>query len=65
MKNKQLLYIDQYGQQFIASTVKELCAKVGGSKASKMYVDMKDGSTKHIGYIIKGLWLRAYVPFYA
>ena len=64
MKNEQLLYIDQYGYKYMASTVKELCKQVGGTKASKMYIDTKEGETKHIEYIIKSHWLRAYSPVY-
>lgn len=68
MKGKQYLYIDQYDQKYIASTIKELKEKISPytkyPKVSKMYVDMKDGSTQHIGYIINGQWLRAYKPVY-
>ena len=37
MNGKRLLYIDQYGDTFFASTVKELREKVGGGRISKMY----------------------------
>lgn len=64
MNRKLLLFIDQYGTVFTASTVKELRKqiKMGGSRVSKMYVDTKDGKTKHIGYVIGGHWLQAFEP---
>lgn len=56
------LYIDQYGTQFYAATIKELRSKIGmgGSRVSKMYVDKKDGTTVHIGYVVGKHWLTAY-----
>lgn len=56
------LYVDQYGNHFYASTVKELRAQIRG-KCSKMYRDTKDGHILHIGYVIGDLWLTAYRPF--
>jgi len=58
------LFIDQYGQQFTASTIKDLRLqiKMGGSSVGKMYVDKKDGSVKHIGYVIGGHWLQEFAP---
>lgn len=44
MNGKPILYRDQYGQTVFAKTTRELKAKCGG-RLSKMYVDMKDGST--------------------
>jgi hypothetical protein len=59
-----MLYISQYGDKFYARTVKSLkednCLP---GKISKMYIDKKDGTTKHIGYVIGGLWLTAYTPY--
>ena len=62
MKKMLTLYIDQYGNKFYASTVKELRSQIGmgGSRVSKMYVDKKDGRTVQIGYVIGGHWLTAY-----
>ncbi len=57
------LYIDQWGNRWFAKTVKELCQKVGYSKARRMYVDKKDGSIKHIGYAVGPHWLTAYIPY--
>ncbi len=58
------LYVDQYGQRFYASTVKELRSQIGGggSRVGIMYVDRKDGSTARIGYVIGSHWLREYCP---
>ena len=65
MNSKTLLYMDQYGNTFTASTVKELREQIGmgGSRVSKMYTDLKDGSVAHIGYVIGGHWLQAFEPF--
>ena len=54
--------IDQYGQTYHSLTHprKELCEKLGRKHVEKMYVDKKDGSTKHVGYIINRLWLTLY-----
>lgn len=56
------LYIDQYGNKFWARTLKELRAQIPG-RCSKMYVDKKDGSTVHTGYVIGQHWLTAFVPW--
>ncbi len=39
---------------------KALLELFGKSKASKMYRDDDKGNSKHIGYVIGGLWLRLY-----
>ena len=39
---------------------KELLNRLGASKASKMYVDDKEGNTKHIGYVVNGRWFTFY-----
>lgn len=54
---------DQYGQTYHSlgkHPRKELLNRLGRRHASKMYCDFKDGSTKHIGYIIAGLWITIY-----
>lgn len=63
MRNK--LYIDQYGNRFMAKTVRELRKQIamGGSRVSCMYMDKKDGSTVQTGYVIGGHWLTAFVPY--
>lgn len=54
--------IDQYGQHYKIDKYprKELLGQLYAKHAEKMYVDTKDGNTKHIGYIINGLWLTVY-----
>jgi len=56
------LGIDQYGVSYRIDRYprKELAESVGGTNITKMYVDKIDGTTKHIGYIINGLWIRVY-----
>lgn len=49
-------FIDQYGKCHRAATVRELRQNLGG-RCSKMYVDKKDGTTVHIGYVVGQLWL--------
>ena len=55
--------IDQYGQHYDnlgkyprKALLKRLCRQ----HADKMYIDKVNGNTKHIGYIIGGLWLTLY-----
>jgi hypothetical protein len=55
--------IDQYGQHYDdlgKYPRKALIEKIGYRKAEKMYIDKKDGTTVHIGYIIGGLWITLY-----
>lgn len=56
------LYVDQWGNRFYARTVRELRSQIGmgGSRVSKMYVDRKDGTVAHTGYVIGPHWLTAY-----
>lgn len=63
MNGKTMLYLDQYGNTFFASTVKELREKVGGGRVSKMYVDLCSARPKHCGYVIGKHWLTAYAPY--
>lgn len=56
------LYIDQWGNTFFATTVKELCERVGYTKARRMYVSTKDGRDLHVGYVIGKHWLSKYTP---
>lgn len=62
MRGKRLLYVDQWGNRFSASTVRELRAKVGGGRVSRMFQDKKDGSTVQTGYVVGRHWLTAFVP---
>lgn len=54
--------IDQYGQTFhnLKHPRKDLMHKLCNQHCSKMYIDKKDGSSKHIGYVIGGHWLTVY-----
>ncbi len=57
------LAIDQYGQTYQIGNNpprKWLLEHLGASKADKMYADKKDGTVRHIGYVITGLWLRVF-----
>lgn len=53
------LYIDQWGNKWWAKTVRELRQAVGG-RLSKMYVDKKDGTPVHVGYVVGRHWCKAY-----
>lgn len=58
-----LMGIDQYGTKYTLKTDcprKELIEKLGIKHVDKMYIDTKGGDTKHIGYIIGGLWITLY-----
>jgi hypothetical protein len=60
---KSTIAIDQYGQHYDdlgKHPRKALLEKLGHSSAQKMYIDKKDGSTCHVGYIIGGLRLTIY-----
>ncbi len=56
------LYIDQRGAKWFARTVKELCMKIGRTKARKMYIDGVDGKSYHTGYVIGDHWCTCYTP---
>ena len=62
MRGKPMLYVDQYGDKFYASTVRELREKIGGGRVGKMYRDLKDGGTVHVGYVVGRHWCSAYAP---
>ena len=53
---------DQYGQHYRIDKYprKELLEQLGRKHANKMYVDLKDGGTRHIGYVIAGNWISVY-----
>lgn len=64
MNGKTFLYMDQFGNHFFARSVKDLRQQigVGKSRVSKMFQDMKDGQTVHVGYVIGRHWLRMFEP---
>ena len=39
---------------------RQLLAKLGASSVRKIYVDSKDGTTKHVGYIVGNEWFNVY-----
>lgn len=53
------LFVSQYGEKHVASSLKELREKCGGGKVSKMYRDKKDGRTMWTGYVIGPHWFTA------
>lgn len=59
---KYYMAIDQYNQTYheLRHPRKDLLERLGRSKASKMYIDRKDGSSVHVGYVIAGQWLTIY-----
>jgi hypothetical protein len=55
--------IDQHGATYRLDGKhprKALLEKLGATHASKMYVDLPDGKSQHIGYVVGGLWCRIY-----
>lgn len=58
-----LMGIDQYGNRYDdlgKYPRKALLEQLYSKHADKMYVDNKDGNTKHVGYIIAGFWITLY-----
>lgn len=54
---------DQYGHTYHNLGLhprKELLARLSRKSASRMFIDTKSGESKHIGYIIAGLWITIY-----
>lgn len=39
---------------------KGLLEKLGAKSCHKVYVDKKDGSAVHVGYIVRGRWFTVY-----
>jgi hypothetical protein len=55
--------IDQYGQIYHnlgQHPRKALMEKLGYKSADKMYVDKKDSSIAHVGYIVGGYWINLF-----
>jgi hypothetical protein len=62
MNNNMYIAVDQYNQTYHIATNhprKWLPEYLGSKRADKMFRDTKDGS-KHVGYVIKGLWLEIF-----
>ena len=62
MNGKPTLYIDQYGNKWMACTVNGLRKQIGGGRISKMYRDKTDGRVVHVGYVVGRHWCTAYQP---
>jgi hypothetical protein len=63
MAQANYIAVDQDGQMYHALGPyprKELLQRLGRRRASKMYIDTRDGRTLHVGYVIAGLWLTLY-----
>jgi hypothetical protein len=69
MAKKKIWYmgIDQYGNHYdgLLRPRKDLLNRLYRKHAEKMYIDKIDGTVKHVGYIIAGLWISLYevTPF--
>lgn len=63
MNGKLMLYKDQWGNTWLVRTVKDLCEKLGYSKAQPMYVDKLSGESVKIGYVVGPHWLQAFQPW--
>ncbi len=57
--NFKTLGIDQYGNYYRLGKYprKELLERLGRKHCQKMYCDTNSGESKHIGYVIAGLWI--------
>lgn len=58
-----MLARDQYGTMISLPgrhPRKELMERFDTKKATKIYQDKKDGSTVHVGYIVRGHWFTLY-----
>ena len=54
-----LIAIDQHGRAYRLTKYprKELLELLGATGAQKIYRDTVSGEVKHVGYLIRGLWL--------
>lgn len=55
--------VDQHGQTFHnlgQHPRKELLARLDRTKAEKMYIDQRNGTAFHVGYVIAKHWLTLY-----
>jgi hypothetical protein len=54
---------DQYGNTYHnlgPNPRKALLERLGKKHAEKMYVDTKEGGSRHVGWVIGGFWLTVY-----
>lgn len=58
----QKLFINQWGEKFIAKSIKELKSVYGiQGRVSKMYHDDVNGKTWHTGYVVGRHWFAVHV----
>ena len=60
---KTYMAIDQYGEELHdlgPFPRKGLLTRLGATKASRMYVDGKDGKRYHVGYVVGSHWFNLY-----
>jgi hypothetical protein len=58
-----MIAVNQYGEKVSLPgrhPRKELMALFDATRAAKIYQDKKDGSTVHVGYIVRGMWWTLY-----
>ena len=62
MKAVGIMGIDQYGHTYhgLENPRKDLMARIGSTHAEKMYRENGDGTGRHVGYVIGGLWVELY-----
>ena len=63
MHPKNHMAVDQYGHTYHnlgPQPRKELLARLGRKRASKMFVDNDEGKSLHIGWIINRFWLTVF-----
>ena len=62
METLGFMGIDQHGTHYSIEKHprKELLDYLGFRGASKMYVDLKGGGHRHVGYVIGELWISVY-----
>ena len=67
MKDPEMLgytAIDDYGEIYHLGPTKHprraLLEMLDATHAQKVYTDTKDGTARHIGYLIKGRWFTLY-----
>ena len=59
---KRYMATDQFGNTYhgLIHPRKDLSEKLGFKHISKMYIDLKDGSSRHCGYVVGPHWCDVY-----
>lgn len=63
MSKPNTMAVDQYGHYYGALGThprKELLRILNRKHAAKMFIDNDKGESRHVGYIIAGLWLSVF-----